>query len=129
MAPSGYKSMMTVVDLATILREIHFHGWSFKFGVMGEGMYMQVQFLAPDNDTKELHQVQSGRKWYISHFSTKEEVVQTCLKAVLTAVEHEAREHFTYKGVALFQPHMPLETLMEHAQEKIKRTEMVSAEN
>lgn len=54
-----------------------------------------------------------GRKWRLSPHMTPGEVVQTALAATLAAVEHEAREGFTYKGVALFGPHMDVDKLAE----------------
>jgi hypothetical protein len=45
------------------------------------------------------------RKWVLSEHACRSEVVQTCLKLVLTSVEHEARESFTYQGRRLFGPH------------------------
>ena len=46
---------------------------------------------------------------------TRGEGVQTALLAVLTAVEHEARERFTYKGQAVFGPHFDVEALAQLA--------------
>ncbi len=42
---------------------------------------------------------------------TNSEVVQTAFKAILTALEHEARELFTYRGVAILDGHYDLEQL------------------
>jgi hypothetical protein len=42
---------------------------------------------------------------------TRSEVVQTALKAVLSAEEHEARERFLYKGKAVFGPHFDVDVL------------------
>ena len=41
------------------------------------------------------------------------EIVQTAFKAVLTALEHEARENFTYRGHSIFDPHWDVEKLVE----------------
>ncbi|MFT3671328.1 hypothetical protein [Aestuariivirga sp.] len=58
-----------------------------------------------------------GRKWYISPNMTDGEIVQTVFKALLTAVEHETREQFLFKGVAIFDPHIDLDKLVQlHAQ-------------
>lgn len=57
----------------------------------------------------------TGRKWFISQHSTVSEVVQTALKAVLTAAEHELREQFTYQGVRVFDPHMDLPKVVERS--------------
>jgi hypothetical protein len=58
---------------------------------------------------------QHGRKWYVSAFSCRSEVVQTAFKAALTAAEHELRETFLYKGRAIFGPHLNVEALHEFA--------------
>lgn len=73
------------------------------------GWYVQVEFEADG-------QVHHGRKWYVSHFSVPGEIVQTCLKAVLTSLEHECREHFTYKGVRVLAPHFDLDWLVKNAE-------------
>jgi hypothetical protein len=90
---------------------------------MGDGCSIQVEFLAPDNHLSGAPgmEVQKGRKWYVSKYSTPAEVVQTCFKAVITALEHEAREQFKYKGVAVLQPHMDLDMLVQQAQQKVMR--------
>ena len=62
-------------------------------------------------DTK-LGDVANGRKWRISQFSTKSELVQTCFMAYLAWLEHEARENFTYKDEAIFGPHFDVEALV-----------------
>ena len=71
---------------------------------VGHGLFLQVQFVAPCNDTGE-EKLHKGRKWYLSPHATKSEVVQTAFLAALTAVEHEAREAFTYKGAQVYGPH------------------------
>lgn len=54
-----------------------------------------------------------GRKWLISEHMTKGEILQTILKAVLTAAEHEIREQLTYRGQAIFDPHYNIDKLVE----------------
>jgi hypothetical protein len=54
----------------------------------------------------------SGRKWLLSPHMTNSEIVTTAFKALLTAVEHELREKFTYKGQAIFDPHMDVDRLV-----------------
>ena len=58
-----------------------------------------------------------SRKWYVSQHATTSEIVQTLLKAVLTAEEHEAREHFTYKGRPVFAPHHHVDALRDLPQD------------
>jgi hypothetical protein len=54
----------------------------------------------------------TGRRWVISRHMTDSEVVQTCLKAVLTAEEHEAREKFTFMDKPVFGPHINILELL-----------------
>lgn len=44
---------------------------------------------------------------------TKDEVVSTALKLVLTAYEHEVREKFLYKGERIFGPHFDVDFLAD----------------
>ena len=54
----------------------------------------------------------STRRYPISMHATASEVVQTALKCVLVAEEHEAREAFQYRGRAIFGPHYDVEALV-----------------
>lgn len=51
--------------------------------------------------------------WRLSRHMTKGEVVQTVFKATLTAMEHEVRETFLYKGVSVLDPHYDIDQLVE----------------
>lgn len=53
-----------------------------------------------------------GRKWLLSEHMTDGEVVQTAFLAAMTAIEHEARETFKYKGQAVFDPHYDINKLV-----------------
>lgn len=103
--------MLTLEKLQELIQLVTFHGWVFVVNRMGSGFYLQVHF-------KVNGQIQRGRKWYISKHSTWSEVVQTALKSVITALEHEARETFLYDGQAIFQPHFDVDALKELAEGK-----------
>jgi hypothetical protein len=62
--------------------------------------------------------IQQTRKWYIPPIMAKSEIVQTVLKCILTAEEHEARERFRYKGVKVFAPHFDVDRLVDFARFK-----------
>lgn len=99
--------------LRTILRDIRYKDWEFRIGKDAIGLFhLQVAFGARHVQSGT-HQAWSGRKWRISTHMTASEIVQTALKAVLTAEEHEAREGFCYKGRAIFGPHLSVERLLE----------------
>lgn len=53
-----------------------------------------------------------GRLWRLSQHMTDGEIVQTAFKAILTCLEHEARERFTFDGVTVFDPHFDIHELV-----------------
>lgn len=53
-----------------------------------------------------------GRKWRLSQHMTDGEVVWTAFKAILTAIEHEARELFKFDGVAVADSHVDIHKLV-----------------
>ncbi len=77
-------------------------------------IFLQVYFEAKDAETGKISE-QRGRKWLVSRHMTKSEIVLTALKAILTAEEHEARELFRYKDVAIFHPHLDVDVMVENA--------------
>ena len=89
-----------------------YRDWQFHVGSMGDGFFLQVRFLADDADTGQ-PRWQHGRKWYLSRHSVGDEVVKTAWLAVLTALEHEAREAFRYRGETVFNPHTSVDALAE----------------
>lgn len=89
-----------------IVSQIQYKDWQF---IVNED-YLQVSFMSPCSVTGQIVE-QKGRKWRLSKFMTKSEIVSTALKAVLTAEEHEAREQFKYKTKAIFGPHFDVDKL------------------
>lgn len=108
---------MTPMDLErtraqfyTWLQSVHYQDW--KFAVVNDDgkLYLQIKWIEHCSINGK-PAPQSSRKWLLSQYMTKSEFIQTCLKAVLTAVEHEAREHFKYKGEAVYRPHYDVDAL------------------
>ena len=83
-------------------------------------------FLVPETRAMYVLQIQCttgekpwrGRKWDLSAHMTDSEVVMTAFKAVLTALEHEAREHFRFMGLRPFNPHFNVYDLIDLDQNK-----------
>ncbi len=71
--------------------------------------YIQIR----DNDLPS--EFNTGRKWRISSFMTKSEVVNTAFAALMAWWEHEAREAFKFRGHAIYGPHHDVEALCEVA--------------
>ena len=121
--------MLSLVEIEEILTKVEFRDWKIivKDENQADGVnwisryYLQVIFYAPDMVTGEPER-QSSRKWFLSQHMTKSEIVTTALKACLTAVEHEAREDFKYKGKAIFGPHWDVDSLYEMC--KVKNLDM-----
>ena len=59
---------------------------------------------------------EGGRKWDLSQHMTESEIVFTVWKALLTFIEHETREQFTYKGFKIFDPHISVNSLINACQ-------------
>jgi hypothetical protein len=108
------KEPLSIVQIQRIISDITFRDWEFLITEKGDGFLIQISYRTVDVDTGEMA-LQKGRKWYVSSWAIESEIVQTCLKAVITVMEHEAREHFLYKGVRAFGPHFDINALVELA--------------
>lgn len=85
----------------------------YEFFIMLVGMnniYLQATFMEPDIVTGKV-ETQYTRKWKLSPHMTKSEVIQTAFKCALTSAEHRCREHFRYKGSAVYSPHYDVDEL------------------
>jgi hypothetical protein len=113
---------MTANQMREILRDIRFYGYDFKVAVeedvdphYAKPTYLQATYIEPDIATGEPER-QYTRKWQLSEHMTKSEFVQTAFKCCITSMEHRAREHFRYKGAAVFGPHYDVDALLELCQ-------------
>ena len=95
------------------LKDVRYRDWDFNVRMDGDRAYLQVGFWDYDSTDPACREksYQTGRKWMLSPYMTKSEVVQTALKAVLTAEEHEVRERFHYKEKTIFGPHFNVDVL------------------
>lgn len=101
---------MTITEMLETVRDCKSPGMEFytysltRDHIEGDHYFLQVEFDAY-NGWDQTTTRQKGRKWLLSEHMTRNEVVQTCFLAVMTAAEHEVRENFRYKGRAIFGPH------------------------
>ena len=102
---------MTLERAREVLRLVDFPGYQFQVHGLTVPLYLQATFHARCNVTGGMPVRQTTRKWKLSVHMTPSELVQTALKCVLTSVEHEAREQFRYRGLAIFGPHFYVEQL------------------
>lgn len=104
---------MNYKQIQAIIQDIKFPPWEILLVEEKPGIYLQIS--DPDaycNRTGEARPWK-GRKWRISYHMTESEIVKTALKAVLAALEHEALESFTYKGLTIFDPHIQVRDLIQ----------------
>lgn len=127
---------MTTAEMRALVAQITYKtGWTFA--VLEEGVtdqylvrFLRVEVEGTCNDTGEPLRWH-GRKWHLSTHATESEILQTALKAVLTAEEHEAREHFRWRGVEIFCPHLNLDELRvaiiaDHVGESVRPAHVVT---
>lgn len=95
-----------------IIDDITFRDWRFVVDDANGSPHLRVEFDAPDSDSGEISE-QRGRRWLLEPGTSRSQVVQTALAAVLAAVEHEAREDFRYRGQPVYGPHPDVEALHE----------------
>lgn len=93
-----------------IIETVEFPGFEFVLHADYDRFYLQIRCNATGNITGKPMEW-SGRKWRISQYMSKSELVQTAFKAVLTATEHEVREKFKYQGQPIFDPHYDVDQL------------------
>lgn len=107
--------MMSLRQMRTVISLINFGDWRFVIeSKRGGERFLVVEFNEPCIVTST-PTLQRSRKWRLSKHMTRSELVQTAFKAVLTAIEHEAREQFAYRGRAIFGPHFDVDALCELA--------------
>ena len=105
--------MQTLRTIQKLVGEVKFNDWNFLVKTNQDGTpYLQIKFLAPGSfsDSDEL-EMQSCRKWQLSYHMCDEELNSTAFKAMLAAVEHEAREQFHWRGEAIYRPHYDIYAL------------------
>ena len=103
-------AQQTIESIKRLVAGVSFNDWNYIVKLDGNRPYLQIKFDAPCNMTGE-DQNQSGRKWMLSYHMTDSEIVGTAFKATLTAIEHETREQFKWKGQPVFRPHYDIHEL------------------
>lgn len=106
---------MTEQEIKSILSDVKYKDFTFCVKTVGfTGYVMYIEATETDHITgKPL--VMQGRKFYIPNTMSKSDFVRTCFVAVMAWEEHEAREAFSYKGAAIFDPHFDVDEAAERA--------------
>ena len=107
--------MQTLKSIKALVQDVKFNDWAFLVKTTEDKTpYLQIKFYAPGSfsDSNEL-ELQSCRKWQLSYHMCDEELISTAFKAMLAAVEHEAREQFLWRGHAIYRAHYDIYELYE----------------
>jgi hypothetical protein len=103
---------MLLTDVKRTLAAITFPGYEFTAEYIGDCRYtIQGRFRAPCTVRGGPPVWQYTRLWLLE-YPTEGAIVGTCLKLVLTSLEHEAREMFLWKGKRVFDPHTDINALL-----------------
>lgn len=97
---------MITLQQKAILDQIKYKDWV----LLQNENYIQWSWWAPCSKTGEV-KFWKSRKWYISEHMVESELVGTAFLALKTALEHEAREFFTYEGRVVYNPHVNIQAL------------------
>lgn len=105
-----------------ILNKISYsrHGgtWSLKLHLDGTRYYLQVHCTGIPGATDPDDGPWTGRKWLLSPYMVRSEIIRTAYKAVIAAEEHEIQEKFKYRDCTVMGPHMHMDELVELIQAK-----------
>lgn len=104
-------------QIQEILSEVKYGNMEFHVGQKDNTLFLQLRWNGVDTYTNAAER-QHSRKWQLSEYMTKNEIIQTAFKACLTAEEHECRERFRYKNKSIFGPHFDVDTLAEICSKK-----------
>lgn len=107
--------MQTSRSLQEIVSRLEYPGFSFVLGFTKRSKsipYLQLERTYGTCNLTGGPLTWKSRKWNLSYKMVTSEVVQTAFLAILTAIEHEARERFTYRGQSIFCPHYNVEHLV-----------------
>lgn len=93
-----------------VIGAVSFPGYEFLVDEVVEGYSIRVRYMEPDVMTGVVEE-QLGRVWFVPAGQTNGQLVQTCFKALMTSLEHRARENFLYRGKPVLQPHLDIDQL------------------
>ena len=103
---------MQLQEIERTLNSVSFPGYEFAVQLLDFGRYaIFARFKAPCTVHGGEPVWQYTRKWLLENPS-EGAIVGTCLKLVLTSLEHEAREMFLWKGKRVFDPHTDINALL-----------------
>lgn len=105
------QGALTEELIQSIIKHCEYKDWQFVVFKKGDGFLIQPQFVTGREE------VQKGRKWYVSRWSTISELINTMYFAVRTAELHEISENFKYQGEAIYHQRKSVSDLLSFTQQ------------
>ena len=106
------KAKIFIKQVEKWMNDVQYLDWKFNIYLDETRPIMQIECDGICNVTGKPMKWKS-RKWFLTPYMTKSEIIQTAFKAVLTAQEHEVREQFKYCGLSVFDPHYDVDELVK----------------
>jgi hypothetical protein len=104
------QTKLSKEQIQGILDQVRFMDRTFHLLEKGDGFLLQAKYLEPDVEIPNSKpMLQSTRKWYISPFMTKSEIVETAWACICRSMLHVASEHFTYQGRRVYSQHFDVD--------------------
>jgi len=96
----------SLYSLKALIDKVSYPGFEMEFSCSNPKQ-PQVRVTCPDGTCNHTGNPLpwNGRWWRLSPHMTDSEVVATAFKAVITCLEHEARERFLFEGVPVYNSH------------------------
>lgn len=105
------EKMGIALKMSQTVAKCNFPDYDFNVILDDRGsIYLQGSYMEEDTVTG-VPELQKTRRWFLSPEMTKDEIVQTVFKCVMTSLEHRCREWFTYREKPIFGPHFSVDSL------------------
>ena len=119
---------MTIDDIYDILREVDYKpGWHIDIMAEPDGGRPYLQVRIDERSAAAICartgaiEIWKGGKVYLSPHMCRQEIVGAAFGAFKSAEDHELREWFKYRGVAIYDPHLDPDKLVAFAADPANR--------
>lgn len=108
---------MTVPEIKRLIEDVTCGDFEFLILPDDNFCFLQARYMESCVVTGQMDW-QMTRKWRLSPWMTKSEIVHSVFKCCLASVEHRIRESFQYKGERVYGPHFDVDSLHELASQR-----------
>lgn len=102
---------MTTEEIVRLVDQCNFPGYELRVAENERGeVCLCASYLEADVHTHRV-EWQHTRRWLISEWMNRSEIVRTVFACLMASAEHRLREGFTYQDRAIFMPHFDVDRL------------------